>query len=203
MIRLSYVAASALALLVAACADSSAPPTVPPSSASLADRSSSAPAIADADDRDDDGRVVKMRDACDPTTFNAALQDPHACVGNGHVTFDRFVAELTKTQRAAQWRFDPSQIEFDGRGDLIAVNRGGEVHTFTRVAKFGGGIIPFLNNLSGNTIVAPECTTLEADDLVAPGMNYTAELNTDELQHFQCCIHPWMRADVRLKHRHK
>src|SRR5438094_413587 len=110
MIRLSYVAASALALLVAACADSSAPPTVP---------------------------------------------------------------------------------------------RGGEVHAFTRVAKSGGGIIPFLNNLSGNTTVAQECTTLEADDLVAPGMNYTAELNTDELQHFQCCIHPWMRADVRLKHRHQ
>ena len=81
MIRLSYVAASALALLVAACADSSAPPTVPPSSGSLADRSSGAPAIADADDRDDDGRVVRMRDACDPTTFNAALQDPNACVG--------------------------------------------------------------------------------------------------------------------------
>ena len=35
--------------------------------------------------------------------------------------------------------------------------------------------------------------------MVPPGGTYTAELNTDTLQHFQCCIHPWMRADVHPK----
>ena len=201
MIRSSFVAA--FALLVAACADSPAPPTVPLSSTPLAERSSGVTTTGQANDRDDDrddARVVRMRDACDPTTFDAALKDPNACVGNGHVTFDRFVAELTRTRQAAQWRFDPSKVELDRHDNLIAVNRGGEVHTFTRVAKFGGGIIPFLNDLTGNTTVAPECTTLEADDMVPPGGTYTAELNTDTLQHFQCCIHPWMRADVHLKH---
>jgi hypothetical protein len=202
MIRYSLVFTSALALAVGACMDSGAPTT----SRSLASRvdGNAAPTLSAQSDADDhgDARVVRMRDACDPASFDAALHDPNACVGNGHVTFDRFVAELMKTQRAAQWRFDPSEVELDGRKDLLAVNRGGEVHTFTRVAKFGGGIVPFLNNLSGNTTVAPECTKLEGDDFVAPGATYTAELSPDQLQHFQCCIHPWMRADVRLKHDH-
>jgi hypothetical protein len=136
----------------------------------------------------------------DPASFDAALQDPNACVGKGKTRFDKFIAELTRSQVAQKWRFQPNHIELDRGATLTAVNEGGEVHTFTRVAKFGGGVIPLLNTLSGNPDVAPECTTLEADDMVAPGATYTAELNTDKLQHFQCCIHPWMRADVRLKH---
>src|SRR5437762_11295501 len=140
MTRLSFFAASVLALVVAGCADSGSPPTVPSASTSLADRSSSgAKPTADPNDGDDahrDGaRVVRMRDACDPTTFNAALRDPNACVGNGHVIFDRFVAELTRTRQAAQWRFDPPKVELDRHDNLIAVNRGGEVHTFTRDRK--------------------------------------------------------------------
>jgi len=38
---------------------------------------------------------------------------------------------------------------------LLAVNRGGEVHTFTHVAAFGGGIVLPLNELSHNPTVAP------------------------------------------------
>ncbi len=34
---------------------------------------------------------------------------------------------------------------------------GGELHTFTKVATFGGGFIPPLNQLSGNPVPAPEC----------------------------------------------
>jgi hypothetical protein len=143
-----------------------------------------------------------MRDDCDPASFDAALNDPHACVRGGHTTFERFVAELTKTQQAGQWRFDPSEVELNPSAKLFAINKGGEVHTFTRVARFGGGIIPFLNSLSRNTTVAPECNSLEPDDFVAAGATYTAELSTDEIQHFQCCIHPWMRTDVRLKKHH-
>ena len=207
MIRLNLVAASALMLTVAACADSGKTPTVPSSGASTDRSTNDAKPIAQPNDKDDDdrddARVVRMRDECDPATFDAALHNPNACVGNGHVTFDRFVAELTKLQQAPQWRFDPSKTELANGGTLTAINRGGEVHTFTRVAKFGGGIVPFLNNLSGNTTVAPECQTLAPDDMVAPGGTYTAELSTDKLQHFQCCIHPWMRADVRLKHEDK
>lgn len=199
MFSLRFVALSTLAMLIAACSDSSSRSPTASTAPSLADRSQAGIAARESEADDADSRTVRMRDECDPTTFDAALQDPNACVGSGHVTFDRFVGELTKSKKAPQWRFDPSVVELDPQRTLLAVNRGGEVHTFTRVAKFGGGIVPFLNNLSGNPIAAPECLTLEGDDFVAPGGTYTAELSTDRLQHFQCCIHPWMRADVRMR----
>ncbi|HEV8236602.1 MAG TPA: hypothetical protein VGP84_18445 [Gemmatimonadaceae bacterium] len=199
MFRFSFVAASALALTVAACTDSGAPPTVPSTAPSLSDRSGTIAGV-NANKNEDDSRTVRMFDDCDPASFDAALHDPNACIGKGKTTFDRFIAELTRSQVAQKWRFDPRHVEVEKGNDVFAINKGGEVHTFTRVANFGGGIVPILNTLSGNPTPAPECTTLEPDDFVAPGAMYTAELNTDKLQHFQCCIHPWMRADVRLKH---
>jgi len=200
MFRFSFVAASALALTVAACTDSGAP-TVPSTAPSLSDRSGAiASANANKNEDRDDSRTVRMFDDCDPASFDPALHDPNACIGKGKTTFDRFIAELTRSQVAQKWRFDPQHVEVEKGNDVFAINKGGEVHTFTRVANFGGGIVPILNTLSGNPTPAPECTTLEPDDFVAPGAMYTAELNTDKLQHFQCCIHPWMRADVRLKH---
>ena len=201
MFRFSFVVTSALALVVCACADSAAPPTVPATAPSLSDRSGALASVSANKNEDrDDSRTVRMLDDCDPASFDAALHDPNACVGRGKTTFDRFIAELTRSQVAQKWRFDPQHVEVEKGNDVFAINKGGEVHTFTRVASFGGGIVPLLNTLSGNPTPAPECTTLEPDDFVAPGGTYTAELNTDKLQHFQCCIHPWMRADVRLKH---
>ena len=190
--RFTAVAVSALALAALACTDS-APLTTP----ALANKQLTA---ASADRRANDARTLRMYDSCDPATFNAVFNDPTICIKQGHVPFDRFIAELTQTQNAAQWRFAQQNVELTPGANIFALNEGGEVHTFTRVAQFGGGIIPLLNGLSGNPTVAPECTTLEPDDFVAPGALYTAELNTDAVQHFQCCIHPWMRADITLKH---
>src|SRR5205814_10668946 len=86
-----------------------------------------------------DARTVRIYDSCDPATFNAVFNDPTICLKQGHVPFDRFIAELTHTQQAAQWRFGPKNVELDRGENLFAVNQGGEVHTFTRVARFGGG----------------------------------------------------------------
>jgi hypothetical protein len=194
--RFTAVCLSALALVALACSDSATPPTVPADAAPLASR------LASADRQADDAHTLRIYDSCDPATFNAVFNDPTICIKQGHVPFDRFIAELTETQNAAQWRFGPKNVELNSGENVFALNVGGEVHTFTRVAQFGGGILPLLNDLTGNTTEAPECTTLEADDFVAPGALYTAELNTDEIQHFQCCIHPWMRADVKVKHLH-
>lgn len=193
--RFTTVAVSAAALVALACTDSATPPTTP-SSAPVAPKQ----LTATADRQGDDAHTLRIYDSCDPASFNAAFNDPTICIKQGHVPFDRFIAELTRTQKAAQWHFAPQNVELNPGEDVFALNVGGEVHTFTRVARFGGGIIPLLNDLTENATVAPECTTLEADDFVAPGALYTAELNTDEIQHFQCCIHPWMRADVTLKH---
>ena len=52
--------------------------------------------------------------------------------------------------------FAPGQLSLDAGGTLAARNRGGEVHTFTEVATFGGGCIEALNDLLGLTPV-PEC----------------------------------------------
>ena len=155
------------------------------------------------DDHDgDDARVVKMLDDCDPATFNTPPgPGPGTCVGNGKTTFAAFIAELTATKVAAKWLFMPSSLEREG-GKIVAKNLGGEVHTFTRVAQFGGGIVPPLNTLSGNTTVAPECQNLENDDFVAPGGTYREKLTKDEIQRFQCCIHPWMRTTVTREHDH-
>jgi hypothetical protein len=55
---------------------------------------------------------------------------------------------------------------------LAARNRGGEEHTFTEVANFGGGCIAALNDLLGLTPV-PECAGFPggafAATLVRPG----------------------------------
>jgi hypothetical protein len=80
------------------------------------------------------------------------------------------------------------------------------VHTFTPVHQFGGGFVDILNQLSGNLVPAPECLNLEEDDAVASGAKYLIEADelaevTDAggIARVQCCIHPWMRTEVRMK----
>lgn len=144
-------------------------------------------------------RLVSMMDACDPETFNTAI-GPGTCSQRlGGVTFSQFIAELTRTQRAGAWQFAPLETIASVGQTLLAVNRGGEVHTFTRVAAFGGGIVPPLNELSGNPVPAPECLTLGQADFVAPGATYDVEIGAGGTQLFECCIHPWMRTSVRVR----
>lgn len=141
---------------------------------------------------------VSMRDECDPASFNAAL-GAGACTRNGSMTLTQFNAELNATHRVAAWQFVPATLTIH-RGDVVtAMNDGGEVHTFTEVAQFGGGIVPSLNQASGNPTEAPECTQLEADDRVAAGATYHADpANSLGTELYQCCIHPWMRAVVTV-----
>ncbi|MFL5581362.1 MAG: hypothetical protein ACJ8AO_13415, partial [Gemmatimonadaceae bacterium] len=82
---------------------------------------------------------------------------------------------------------------------ILAVNRGGEVHTFTEVEEFGGGIVPILNQLSGNPVAAPECLALAAEDFVPAGGTYPVTEDEAGVEHYQCCIHPWMRTTVRVR----
>lgn len=149
---------------------------------------------------------IVAHDNCDPATFNAALNNPNACVKHGHQTFQSFIAELTATKTARDWRFTPDQITGRFGVGLLGNNVGGEEHTFTPVHQFGGGFIPILNQLTGNLVPAPECLSLEEDDIVESGAKYLIE--ADELEEVadgsgiarvQCCIHPWMRTEVRMK----
>jgi len=87
-----------------------------------------------------------------------------------------------------------------GRDTLIE-NRGGETHTFTPVAEFGGGFVDQLNGISGNPVPAPECLNLGAIVFIpAGGIEVGPTAGSADLpvgsHKFQCCIHPWMRTVI-------
>ena len=144
---------------------------------------------------------VSIQDQCDPASFNAAL-GAGACQRQGNMTFAQFNSELSATQQVAAWRYVPSALTIHVGQAITAMNDGGEVHTFTEVKSFGGGIVPSLNQASGNTVEAPECAQLTAADMVAAGKTFTANVaSTSDIgtERYQCCIHPWMRAVVTVK----
>lgn len=147
-------------------------------------------------------KKIRLLDDCEPTSFNAALGDG-TCVGNGHTTFDEFIAELAATQDAHKWRNQPSQMHLNvGRPTLIE-NVGGEAHTFTPVAAFGGGFVTVLNGISGNPVPAPECLNFGAITFIpAGGVEEGPTAGSSDMpvgiSRFQCCIHPWMRTVVEV-----
>ena len=153
----------------------------------------------------DHAGAIISHDSCDPASFDAGLNDPNACLKPGHTTFQEFVAELTATRTARSWRFNPLQATTHAGEALLVQNVGGETHTFTPVHQFGGGFIPFLNNLTGNTVLAPECQNVPGLDFVAGGGHslisgaaLAAVADADGIARVECCIHPWMRAEVRV-----
>ena len=148
-------------------------------------------------------KKIRMLDDCEPTSFNAVLGDG-ACVGNGNTTFDEFIAELAATQDAHEWRNQPSQMKLNIGRPTIIENVGGEVHTFTPVAAFGGGFVDELNGISGNPVPAPECLNFGSMIFIPPGGTEegptagTSELPVG-ISRFQCCIHPWMRTVIEVR----
>jgi hypothetical protein len=147
-------------------------------------------------------KKIRMYDDCDPTTFNAVLGDG-ACIGNGHTTFAEFIAELEETQDAHGWRNQPSAMHLNTGRPTIIENRGGETHTFTPVAAFGGGFVNELNGISGNPVPAPECLNFGSIVFIpAGGTEEGPTAGSGDLpvgtHRFQCCIHPWMRTVVEV-----
>src|ERR1043165_5896163 len=145
-------------------------------------------------------KKIRLLDDCDPTSFNAVLGDG-ACIGSGHTTFDQFIAELEKTQDAHAWRNQPSNMQINVGRPTIIENRGGETHTFTEVANFGGGFVNELNGISGNQIPPPECLHFGAIVFIpAGGAEEGPTAGSSDLpvgsHKFQCCIHPWMRTVI-------
>jgi hypothetical protein len=147
--------------------------------------------------------IVSLMDACDPETFNApppAGAGPGTCVRNGGITFQNFIEQLTRFGSIGAWHMAPPNSNLLVGQHFLAVNHGGETHTFTEVEEFGGGIVPALNTLAHTPVEAPECKALESDDFVAPGATY--ESDTEEEagdEKYQCCIHPWMRLTAHVR----
>jgi plastocyanin len=144
-----------------------------------------------------DHRTVQILDNCDPATFNAALNNPTACIRpGGGITFDKFVARVVADGEVAAWRFSPSQLKIAAGATVTANNRGGVTHTFTEVAAFGGSCSPFINGLLGTSPPAG-CGTpaFNATFIPAGGSRTTSPLATGT-HLFQCVIHPWQQTTV-------
>lgn len=142
-------------------------------------------------------RMVIIRDNCDGPTFNAAI-GPGTCVRNGGMTFEAFFARLDNGG-AASWRFSPRWASVKAGGTVLAVNRGGETHSFTEVAAFGGGCVPPINAAMGLTPVA-ECDdpASGATFIPAGGTLRTGALSAGT-HRFQCLIHPWQRSTITAR----
>jgi plastocyanin len=145
-------------------------------------------------------------DECDPATFNAVLPDfcknvTLAPVFHFATTFADLFAEAARGAPDPGWDFEPDSVTIKKGTPLIVVNQGGEPHTFTEVAKFGGGFVPPLNGVEAT---ARECAggfkdvsvartrILQGSQLQVTGLSKGEHL-------FQCCIHPWMRVTVDVK----
>lgn len=172
--------------------------------------------------------TIRIWDACDPDTFNAAFGAGTCIPGHhGMTLLNDFVGELQTDHIAGGWRFDPLlkasagvfrlvKLELAPGDQISIVNNGGETHTFTRVDKFGGGFIDFLNDITGNHTPAPECAQVLGDGTLVPQpeseSNIFVEAGTTEpgptaggavlpkgTSRWECCIHPWMRMTVVVR----
>ena len=149
-------------------------------------------------------QVVAL-DECDPATFNAPTAvGPDFCKNVALGASTKFADLFAKAAHGTpdpNWDFEPDAMIVKKGTVLSAVNQGGEPHTFTEVAKFGGG---FLGPLNGGEETVPECAggfsrvevaktrILQGSQLQVSGLSKGEHL-------FQCCIHPWMRMKVDVK----
>lgn len=154
------------------------------------------------EDRPRFAQIVAL-DECDPVTFNAAL-GPDFCknVALGAITtLDNLFAEAAAGTPDPNWDFEPDVVKIKEGSTVSVVDQGGEPHTFTEVAQFGGG---FIDGLNGGQAVAPECSggfgnlavartrILQGSHVEITGLSKGEHL-------FECCIHPWMRVKVDVK----
>ena len=158
----------------------------------------------------EDSRAFRVPDDCEATSFNAlasGLCDPKF---GGDTTFTKFINELTEDKKVGAWRFNPDGTTLDRGQKTIIESRGGEFHTFTKVADFGGGIVPILNTLSGTETTRPECGTLgtlappsSTNQFVPSGAAFmgptagSSDLPPGTTK-WQCCIHPWMHTTITV-----
>jgi plastocyanin len=157
--------------------------------------------VAACDNTNGSTGAIQLRDDCDPATFNAALGAgtcQHKSAAG--VTLSAFNAELTANHTVAAWRIVPATLSLHEGATLPVVNTGGETHTYPEVEEFGGGVVPALNQASGNPTAAPECLDAAEFNASTVHSGQTAQHTFDEqgTEKYQCCIHPWMRQTVTV-----
>jgi len=153
----------------------------------------------------DGAKLITARDDCETASFDAAV-GPGTCIGDGRTTFDTFVGQLVTRGSAKRWFFSADHVHVHP-GQRVAIrNDGGEFHTFTQVASFGGSCVPVINDLLGTT-PPPECQPEVQPGVplafVTSGVAQNGTLTINGLAagtyRFQCLIHPWMRTTVEVR----
>lgn len=157
-----------------------------------------------------DGKRVRIKDDCDPATFNAAIGSG-TCRGKGDTTFGEFIAELQEDRAVDEWRFDPDELEVKAGSSITVKNVGGETHTFTRVANFGPGVVDVLNLLVFGVAGPPLPEFLPFNPAQNANLNLVPSGGTLTLRtgsgtplvlgknRVECGIHPWMRMIITVK----
>jgi hypothetical protein len=142
---------------------------------------------------------VKILDECDPATFNAIGAGILCNVNfDGGVTFPEFASLLSPAAFGhPAWRFDVPYLEIQPNEKVQVRNDGGEDHTFTKVSAFGGGRVDALNAPLGLTAL-PECAASLAPAL-RPGDSVQIQGLGEGVYLFECCIHPWMHAVIKVQ----
>ena len=142
---------------------------------------------------------IAMKDDCDPS--DAAWNMVGGCtLRHGDVTLAEFAGENDSPLAAAvighqAWRNDPPYLKVTVGKTIRVTNDGGRVHTFTKVANFGGGIAPN-PALNEGLQTAPECP---GSVNVLPGGSTNVSGLAVGNHRFMCCFHPWMRALIKVK----
>jgi plastocyanin len=143
-------------------------------------------------------------DECEPKSFNDML-GPDFCK-NVALGFSTPILDLFNGASTGhpdpKWDFEPDTLKMKEGTDLTVVDQGGEPHTFTEVAHFGGGFIDQLNAPGEQTV--PECSggfgniAVARTRILQGSTIHVTDLSKGE-HYFQCCIHPWMRVKVVVK----
>jgi plastocyanin len=158
--------------------------------------------LAGGSDDDSESARIAIRDDCDPS--DPTWADVGGCtLRRGDVSRAEFFGENDSPLAAAvvghqAWRNDPSYLKIRQGTTVRVRNRGGRPHTFTEVAAFGGGKVPPPPGASLNEglTTAPECPgSLD----LAPGDSIRLSGLAVGNHRFMCCIHPWMRALIKVK----
>ncbi len=146
-------------------------------------------------------REIAIRDDCDPRDPGWDALPGDCLQKRGNVSAAEFGGELGSPLSTAvighqSWRNDPPYLVVKQGTSLKVKNRGGRPHTFTKVAQWGGGVVP---GLSQGLTTAPECAALVQLD---PGEKAKLSGLAVGNHRFLCCFHPWMRALVKVKPKH-
>jgi hypothetical protein len=148
-------------------------------------------------------------DECEPSSFNADPKlggiGPDFCKNvalGAQTSLSELLTGASQGHPDPKWDFEPDTLKVEEGTILSVVDQGGEPHTFTEVAKFGGGFIDALNAPGEDT--APECSggfsnVAVAKTRILQGSTSLVTGLSKGHHHFQCCIHPWMRVDVEVK----